>query len=206
MIVLSVLAGIILLMLLMPIKVRFMFKNGEFTARMGYLFFWRRLAAESEDERPGKKRRFVNKRKKARTAPPKKRRLDTSPKELISMLVSTREPLERIRRHIVVSRVKVYISAGGEDAHRAAIAYGQICCAAHALLEVIGAMFSLKKTVVAIAPNFRSEQTKYEISARISVRPVFALAFAIRIFRSVITTARSAPKDKEQLDRTRKAG
>lgn len=189
MIVLKILLGlalVLLVLLLAPASVRLYCDEENMQLRVRYLFF--SLNPLSQKEKPEKERpEKVKKKKKKKKAPEEK---EAAAKESLqavwSLLKSSRRALRWIRKHLVFRGVKVFVSVGGEDAHQAAQSYGRLAAALFPALGAASQIFVIKEPVVYIAPDFLSDKTRYEISFRASIRPLFVFVALTTVLGSVV--------------------
>lgn len=183
---------LLLFLLLCPIRVVLSYKDGAFAAGLRYLFVAYNFSPEKMAKRTEKraKRKIKSEDKKKAKKPKAKSGKSKSGLESAKagwlLLKTSRHRLNRFRRHLVLSRVRIYASVGGEDAHQTAVLYAKLSATVTAALDILGMLFTVRTPKIGIAPDFRREQTAYDISLRIGIRPLFALMTGAGIFLSFI--------------------
>lgn len=202
--------ALLLFLLCWPVAVDVSVKADKPGAVVRYLFFRRNLLPDipaGEKASPPKTRRKKKPREKDGEKLEKEKRSLTELLPLVwDMLKGSRGGLRTLRRHLVFSRVEIYICVGGEDAHRTALRYTHLCMAVVAALDVIGMLFVLRRPKVGVAPDFTKASTRYELGARVSIRPLFALGAALRVaaglaFALLRDRKRPRPPTKPRTDR-----
>ncbi len=90
-------------------------------------------------------------------------------------------------RHSVISRMKVHITVGGDDAAGIAMEQGQWCAALYPVLSLL--MCSVKgyrNCSVNIGADFLSGKNRYDIDFRLRVKPYHGIAGALRMFGTLL--------------------
>lgn len=188
---LIIIGGILLLFLLpqLPkLSLDVLAGPGGFAVKARYLCFTFDFSPEKQRARAEKKQRKSAK-KAARKKPAEEAEPEEAEKRTLgelltlarTLLRSSKKGVRTLRRHLIFSRVQVYLSVGGDDAHQTALRYSHMCMLVAAALDVVGVLFVLKKPKVAILPNFTCEEIKYEVSARIGIRSFHAVRVLLQL-------------------------
>jgi hypothetical protein len=184
---LQILGGIALLLLFLlcvPLGLRLSYEKGELSLTLGYLFLRVRLLPAKAPGRAAKPAK-PKKKAKPRGRPPdgeKPGEKKRAPGELLDILLdllrSTGGAWNILRRHVVFHRVRLYFLISGEDAHKTALAYARYSAAVFSVLSLLSAIFVLKDRTVFLSPDFTGTKSRYDLSLRVRIRPVFAVAAA----------------------------
>lgn len=193
-----IIVAAVLLLLFLPLTPRLSVEikagqQGQLVAKVRYLFLRFNISPDKLQQR-GEKKRAKTEKKAGKQKKTKKSPQESSESEeekesvrdklglLYKLLIGSKKGVRTVRRHLVISRVKLYIAVGGDDAHQIALRYSHICMLVAAAMDVVGLLFVLKKPkVVGIRPNFTSPETRYELAVRIGIRPVFLLSAGLRV-------------------------
>lgn len=163
---------LIVLLLFVPVSVRFSFRDGDWKASAHYLFLRfdfspealaRRAAKDAEKKVTGEPEVSKKAKEKEDTQKGKPKGLDTV--RLVWLM------FKASRRHLVIYRVRINILVAREDAHETAVAYGQMTTGVSLALAFLGEVFTLLPARVQIFPDFTREQSVYDISLRLRVIP-----------------------------------
>lgn len=177
---------LLLFLLLLPrISVDIVLGGDRQSIRLRYLFLRANLSPDKLGEKD-KRKKDKKGRKKEKAAKPEEEKQKQSLREMLDLLrrslKGSRKTIITLRRHLVFSRMRVFISVGGDDAHQTALRFSQINMLVAAALDVVGMLFILKKPKVCIMPHFAREDTRYEVAARIGIRPLFVLKAGLHMF------------------------
>lgn len=177
---------VIALLLLGRLTVKFDYGEKLFL-KVSYLFF-------PIIKIPAKKRKTEKKDKKAERAAKKtkkkvkKERKKLSLSEILQFLQSLKKPVGKIMKRIKFSHVGVDITAGGEDAAKAALNFGKLNIAVGNALAAVDSLFTLKSIDdVHIGVDFYQEKTdvncRFEVSLSLGGAIAFAFALLMRLFK-----------------------
>lgn len=185
-IVLGTILLLLSLLLLAPVSAAVAVKDGETAVLVRYLFFRFDLSPGREAKKPTSKKAAKPPKKKKtepeETEPETQKRSAGELARLgLDLLRGSKKGLTIFRKHLVFSRVQLYISVGGGDAHQTALRYSRVCMAVAAALDVVGLLFALRTPKVGIAPDFTRSSTRYDCSLRVGMRPLFAIAAALSV-------------------------
>jgi len=177
-------------LLIIPVSLRFDYIDGEARLSAHYFFLRFRIFPIPVKIEGEKKKKMTKKQKRKAVKEEKKKKLShyiQTARLAMDMLKASRRGLRLIRESIVVSRLKILASIGGEDAHQAAESYGKTAAALFPALAFLGSIVTVKDPAVYLAPNFLSGETVVEVSARVRIMPLAVLAaaglVAIRVFK-----------------------
>lgn len=145
-----------------------------------------------------------NKNKKEKTE-----KVQNSEKEKISdgkieffldLIRSADRPFLKFCKGIRLSNVYIDFIVADEDAYKCALNYGKISGMVYNMLGWFSVIFNVKFRTVDIVPDFRSNESRWDISAKVSFRPITLVIAGIYflityIFRFVIPEKRQ----KEEL-------
>jgi hypothetical protein len=170
----------LLFLLLTPASLEIHYARGAVNLKARYLFFridpLKKRSEKKKKEEPAKKEE----------AGPEKEEKPKKEKNLLKtgweLLKASRRGLSILRKHLVFSRVRVYLRVGGSDAHQTAVSYAKISEAVTAGLDVIALAFVLRKPTVVIAPDFLAGGIDADVTARVGIRPLFVIAAGASVF------------------------
>lgn len=181
MIVLWILGGILLfvfLLLLPSISLHASWQEESYHLTAHYLFF----RFDLTKERPKKDDTLKKKKKpKKEKEEEKKAGIGDIIPQVWETLKSSRWAFGLIRRHLIFYRLRVLASIGGPDAHQTAEAYGKTAALINGGLGLLGEIFPVHIEQIVIIPDFLSEQSHYDLSGRVRIRPIFGAAAALNL-------------------------
>ena len=202
MVALAAIAGILLALLallLAPVSVRAAYTAGEFRLSVHYLFLKFPILPKPEEKPEKKGRPKKDKPKKKKAAEEKqKKKTKWTPGLVWELVKSTRKGLNTLRRHLVFYRVEIYAAVGGSDAHKAAVAYGNLNTVVYCGLSVVGTLFPLKDVTVRLLPAFYRESTAWDVRFRVRIIPLFAAGAAIQIAFAAIAAILKGKQDNKR--------
>ena len=143
---------------------------------------------------------------------PKKKKKEKDPRiptlseivELIKTLTdSLMKPLKLLLKRIRISDLDIAIICGGEDAAKAALNFGKMNLVVGDLLGILGSFFTLKNPHIDINVDFMSEETQTEISCKVSMSMLAALAFTFCFIGRLIVRVLRSDKIKGYIARLR---
>ena len=92
-----------------------------------------------------------------------------------------------IVRKSYVSRMKIHVSVGGDDAAQIAMEHGKWCAALYpALSLVLSSVRGYRKPDVKIATDFLSGGYRYDIDVRLRVKPFHGIVGAVRMMLALV--------------------
>jgi hypothetical protein len=181
---------LLLILLICPVKLRFAWNGEKLELVASYLFLRfdvspDALAAKAE-KISRKLERKIKKDKPRKKKEPKEEddsgKKKFTPETLaaaIGLLRDAGGAWSRLRRHIVFYRVRLYIVVCGGDAHDTAIKHGQYSTGVFGLIALLQEIFSMQNPTVFLYPDFTGQKTRFDISFRLRVRPIFALTAGV---------------------------
>lgn len=109
---------------------------------------------------------------------------------ILGILEAADRPLMKILKGVKFSEVYIDFIIANEDAYKCALNYGRISGAVYNLLGWLGAFCNVKYKTVDINPGFAQKNSRWDISLRLSFRPVtlviagiaFLITYIFRIF------------------------
>lgn len=151
---------------------------------------------ELQTEQPSSKKKKPNDNKVSDDEKPKmKFSLD-----LIKRIVGRASPhVKRIFKKIRLSNVVIDITAGGDDAAKAAISYGIHCSAVYGLVEFLDNVISFSADRISVRADFDLPKNEYHAKATIKLRLSTLLHSGIWGFFAVLSELRKdsgAPPEK----------
>lgn len=168
---------LLLILLIVPVRLYAEYRDGRSVLEVWVLFLCFDLSPGAAAPKAKRKERKPKEAKeKIPEEEPKAEKF--SFEDIRDLIRSSGRALDRLRRHILLSRIELYASVAKEDAHQTALAYSQTKLAVAALLDVLGLLFVIKgKPKIYIAPDFTAPEPKFrfEGAIRVAVRPLFAL-------------------------------
>ncbi len=210
MIILYILLGLIALLAVLvcvPVVLRVTYDGAGPVVRLRYLFISYTVYPQ-EDKEPGRlrayldgvlkklkeKRREWKRRKKpvpAGPRPPKKTTWQKLREErgffgavgyILRIVRQSASLGAYLVRRSYVSRMKIHIAVGGDDAAQIAMDHGKWCAALYpAVGLVLSSVRGYKKNDVRVAADFLSGSNSYDIDIRLRVKPFHGIAGAARM-------------------------
>jgi len=197
MIFLAILGGIFLLLLFLmctPISISATYAHDMFRVYLSYLFLRFNLSPEKlsdmlekqiEKKKPLKDEdeNDENDDKESDENGKNKKKRDASENIAIALelLKGAGNSWNILRKHILFDNIKFYAVVCSEDAHKTATGYAKLSNVVLAVLAVLQQTFVVKKPAVFIQPDFAHTKSRYDISLRVRLRPIFALAASINL-------------------------
>lgn len=149
-------------------------------------------AREKKEKPPKTKKKKKKKEKLAKPlkTPPEKKANERSFGDTIAFAVSILQAVVpgavRLVRKIRITRMRIFLSVGAEDADTAAVRYGQTCIGVYSLLACVDKAMTLKVKDISIAPDFMTGQMRYDISFCAKLRIGSAVLSALGILFKLI--------------------
>ncbi len=102
--------------------------------------------------------------------------------ELFAVLKSILTEFGRLTKHIRIKRFKLFVNVATEDPALTAVEYGAVCTVVFPAVRFVedNTKLNRKKTEVFVNSDFISGQSKIEIDAKVKIRVIFLLCFAIK--------------------------
>jgi len=186
-----IIGGIVLfIMLIMMISITVYVKIDETVrVKVGALGI-RFTVFPAREEKPPQAKKKKGKLAKPQKAPPEKKANERSFGDAIAFAVSILQAVVpgavRIVRKIRITRMRIFLSVGAEDADTAAVRYGQTCMGVYSLLACANKAMTLKVKDISIAPDFVTGQMRYDISFCAKLRIGRAVLSALGILFKLI--------------------
>lgn len=196
-IVIGTIILLLLIPLLSPAGLDVAYQGGNFKARAHYLFFTFDLLPGEQAEKATRKPKTKKEKKKKDEEEKPKSAKDTA-NTIWSLVKSAPKGLNILRRHLIFSRVKLYICVGGPDAHQIAVNQSKLRLAVLTALDIVGLLFVLKEPEAGILPDFTAQSNTYDLSLRVSIRPLFVLAAACSILIHFLRLQRGSRRKETQ--------
>jgi hypothetical protein len=169
----------IFLLLWCPLVLRFDYAGGAAKLSLRYLVFRARFLPAKEKKSGKSPRRQKARKRKAKPEKKANRTVMETLRSLWEFAQASRRGLRILRRGIVITRLNILASLGGEDAHQAAESYGKLAAALFPALGILGTVFTVRDPSVYIAPKFLSPDSVFEVSLRVRIRLTTILAAGI---------------------------
>lgn len=176
------------LLLCIPVKLRFSHKNGEAALTVRYLFLKKDIlpakpSPASESDESGQKRPRRGSDKK--TSDKKKKLGSVDKKELaltaIKMLPKCVLPVRRFLRRTTVAHLDLCMVISGEDAADTAIKFGRANAAVFPGIKLLSEIVTLSYDRLEIVPDFTDGDGKSEVSGEVRLIPMAALIAGVNI-------------------------
>lgn len=202
------LIGLVALLLHVPVCLHVVWDGGDPVVRLRYLFIaYTVYPSEQEEKQPGKLRQYISdllselkekreERKKASQAQQKPREPEKSAWQslrerrgffgalhyLLRIVIQSASLAAYVVRRSVISRMKLHIAVGGDDAARIGVTQGQLCAVIYPVVSlVLCSVRRYRKCSVNIIPDFLSSENKYDIDIRMRVKPFHGLVGAVKM-------------------------
>lgn len=201
-----IIGGIVLLIvLLMMVSVTVYVKIDEAVRiKVGALGIRFAVFPARKKEKPLKtKKKKKEKPAKPQKPTPEKTANERSLGDTISFAVSLLQTIVpgtvKLVRKIRITRMRIFLSVGAEDADTAAVRYGQTCMGLYSLLACVDKAMTLKVKDVSVTPDFVTGGTQYDISFCAKLRIGSAVSSALGIlFKLVAVFVRQAKRPDGQ--------
>ena len=145
-------------------------------------------ASQSEKTEPAKAKQEKSKDKAQGKAEKSKMKFSV---DLIRRIVGRASPhVKRIFKKIRLSNVLVDITAGGDDAAKAAISYGIHCSAVHGLVAFLDSVISFQTDGISVRADFDLPKTEYYLKGTLKLRLSTLLHSGIWGFFAVLSEIR----------------
>lgn len=234
MIVLYILLGLIALLALLvsvPVVLRVTYDGGDPVVRLRYLFVSYTVYPQEKKD-PGKLRSYIDgvlaklkekrkeRRRKKKPAssvprPPKKSTWQKLREErgffgaigyLLRIVRQSASLGAYLVRKSYISRMKVHVSVGGDDAAQIALDHGKWCAALYPVLSlVLCSVRGYRKSDVRIVSDFLSGRDSYDIDIRLRVKPFHGIAGALRMLLALVKAEAGDRRADYSLEAMKKA-
>lgn len=97
------------------------------------------------------------------------------------LLRSVKKPLLHLKNHITIDHVKLYALVGAADAKETALSYAKHWILFTDSVGVLSEFVYIKQPDIAVKPDYLCEQSCYDLSLRIKIKPIFILSAALQI-------------------------
>ena len=160
-------------------------------------------ASRKKEKPPKTKKRKKEKPAKPQKPMPEKKANERSLGDTISFAVSLLQAIVpsavKLVRKIRITRMRIFLSVGAEDADTAAVRYGQTCMGLYSLLACVDKTMTLRVEDVSVTPDFVTGGTQYDISFSAKLRIGSAVFSALSIlFKLVAVFVRQAKRPDGQ--------
>jgi len=188
---------IILFILFCPFSIKLIYHE-TVSLKIGYLFpIIKILPAKPKKEKKSNKKKKISDKKEKKSPNPvieftKKHGLEgliELLKELVGIVLKL---TDTIRRHIVISKLRLDLLIVGNDPADTAMKYGYACSAIYPLLSILDQHIRIKKHDVYIDAGFNADKTQVRFILKARIMPVFviigaveALIKALKIFMKI---------------------
>lgn len=193
------------ILLFAPVSLRFAYENKKMRATVHYLFIRLNFSPEALTKRAEKKAvREVKeeyKEKEKKEKPPKAAR-DTA-KTVWELIKSSKKGFRILRKHLIFYKIKIRILAGGEDAAETAILYGRLCALIANGISLLGVLFAVREPEIAIAPDFLSGKSVYDLRFRVRISPWYVLRALLYIVVRFLKITGGAQKNKKKREKNK---
>ena len=190
--ILLVLAGLILFVLFCPFSIQLAYDN-EVTLKVGYLFPFFRILPQKpkpekkEDTKPQESSVASPTKKKAKTAKKKNPVWEFTKKQGLEGIIELLKQitgivmklLDTVRKHLVISRLRLDLLVVGEDPADTAMKYGYACAAIYPLLSLLDRHVRIRKHEEYIDAGFEADTTKVHFIMKVHIMPIFVVAAAL---------------------------
>jgi len=191
---------LVLLLTLPSLRLHFSARDGEVKLSAHYLFLRYKILPWLE--KPEKKKKAKKKTKKAKEPPEEEEKPDKAKETSLSQKWEQYRPLirksgkvvRRLCKRVVIYKVHARVKICGEDAHQTALSYAKMASGATVLSQILGWVFTLKKSDIEILPDFIGQSSSYDISFRLRLRPVHMLTAGITMLSAYLKTSRRGKK------------
>ena len=196
----------IIIMLFIPVALRFIYKDGDLRIFVRYLFIKVRVFPLPKVKK-GKQKPAAQKSDKQEADDKDKdkhEKQNVTLQDVWGLVKSSKWALGFIRRRITFYRIKIYILAAGDDAHKTAVFYTRLASAIYIGLEIMRELFKVKEPDVRIAPDFLRDSTYCDISFNMRIKPIVLLVAAASLFIAFLKLKIKKPKPDPKQTKTDK--
>ena len=184
---------LVFLLLLPSLRLHFSALDGNIKISAHYLFL--RYGAFPLKEKPDKKPK--KKPPKEDEKPEPETEAKPSPWQMWEqyrpLIRKGGKTLQKLCKRVVIYKVWARIKICDEDAHKTALKYAKITSGAAVLSQLIGELFTVRKSDVQILPDFlgqNSNNSSYNISFRLRVRPLHIVSAGVVMLIAYLKTSR----------------
>lgn len=154
---------------------------------------------QKKAEKISKNKNKTEKHKKVQNSK-KEKNYDGKIEFLFDLIRSADRPFLRICKGVKLRNVYIDFIVADEDAYKCALNYGKISGMVYNMLGWFSVVFSVKFKTVDVIPDFKSSESRWDMSAKVSFRPITLVIAGIYflityIFRFMIPESRQ----KEEL-------
>lgn len=178
----------LLLLLCIPLRVVFSYREEETFLSLRWLFLKKRLLPEQEKAEEPQKETSGRAEKKKKRKEEKKTSLSFDKfdkEELLSLakdvLPRCIRPVRTLLRRTTIAdfRLTGVIAAG--DAAETAILFGKMNAAVYSAVAMLGRVFTLRPEEICLYPDFTGESSRFDCSGEVRLIPLAALAAACNL-------------------------
>ncbi len=193
-IILGVIAGLLLLIVLLlqiPVRVRFSYDQGDMALRLRFgpvkLQLFPRPEKEEKPKKPKKEKKKPQKEKKEKPQKPKAK----INREQIFYALEKLPPilgraLKRTGKSICIEPLKVWLLVAGTDPADTALLYGRLEAAAAAGLPVLQQVLNIRDEDIRLYLDFSEQQMDCIADVGIALRPWRLVTMGVRALASLI--------------------
>ena len=168
----------------------------DFSAKVKFLFFKFKFPQEKVNK-PLKKQKKVTEQIEQTEKTQKKsyikrlieeKGLVSAVSELLSIVKSILSEFGKISKHIRIKRFNLFVCVSSDDPATTAIEYGTLCSVVFPALRYIEENTKLdrKHTKVSVNSDFETASPKFQFNAKIKLRVIFAVLFALKVLFKII--------------------
>ncbi|MBO4896726.1 MAG: DUF2953 domain-containing protein [Clostridia bacterium] len=128
--------------------------------------------SETEKEEPDKKKEKKNKKK-------------YSFEQIKKLLKMVFDALAFVKKHLVISNLKLHFHMGFDDAAQTGIAVGSAWGFLYDFVALCDRKFKLKKHSVHVAPDFTQEVFETDLNVKLSFKLIYAIIVAVKILKGM---------------------
>lgn len=191
----GVIAAVIFLLLIIPLRAKLKIKDDKTFLTLRYLFFkWDILPQKEENTEETVNAAAAPKNKKT------KQKKKTNIKELLPIIFDVLPkciaPIRKLLKKTTAADFELSMVVVGEDAADTAVKFGRMNALVFPAVKIASEIITLKYKKIELIPGFAAEKEQTDLYANVKITPLTALMAAANIAIIVICAFLRAEKNK----------
>ncbi len=92
----------------------------------------------------------------------------------------------KLLKRVVIKRLDVSVTVGGEDAAQIAVEYGAVCAVAYPIISMIDSNITVKESNISIKPDFNAKTQNGELYIDLRIKALHVSAVALGLIKRLI--------------------
>lgn len=154
---------------------------------------------ETVGKNPEKKKAIVKEKARALSEEHPKRDFTQTVYFVLDLIRAMLPPVKELMSHLRITRLKVWISVGEEEADQTAYAYAAVNTAVYNTLALLKSLIRVKVQKIEVFADFVTGETKQAYSFRVKLRVCHLLFAAVRMLFRFLGIAKQKEKNESAL-------